>query len=221
MTVLDLMEVYQITQDKESNFDFLKDILNEAGVNELIDRDVFSLEMLRHCGGRCPRYNTTATFKAFAINFFKTNKSYIDRTLELLAKEYDQLDTYNNTRSEKIDRVHTEDLQNVRTDDLREHKSESYSDEHFVSAENESGVQLRYRDTHSETDGENDGIFNTGTQTDKGDNKITHDDEINVTEHGYKTSPNVEFFNALKRNDFNFYSELAEKFADELCLCVF
>lgn len=237
VTVLDLMQVYQIKQNKTNTLDYLVDIINESGVNALIDRETLALEILRQCGTREARYNTSEVFARFAVNFFKREKSYIDRTLLLLAKEYDALDTYSISREEKIDREHTEDLdeqrvddlKSERTDDLLEHKSGSYTDEHYVSAENETGVMLRTRDTHSDTDPEDSGVSNTGTQTTEntgsvhntGLNKFTHDDKIIIGEHGYKISPNVEFFNALKRNEFNMYTELAEKFSDEMCLCVF
>lgn len=237
VTVLDLMQVYQIKQNKTNTLDYLVDIINESGVNALIDRETLALEILRQCGTRDARYNTSEVFARFAVNFFKREKSYIDRTLLLLAKEYDALDTYSISREEKIDREHTEDLdeqrvddlKSERTDDLLEHKSGSYTDEHYVSAENETGVMLRTRDTHSDTDPEDSGVSNTGTQTTEntgsvhntGLNKFTHDDKIIIGEHGYKISPNVEFFNALKRNEFNMYTELAEKFSDEMCLCVF
>lgn len=237
VTVLDLMQVYQIKNDKPGTLDYLIDIINQSGVNALIDRETLALEILRQCGTRDARYNTSEVFARFAVNFFKREKSYIDRTLLLLAKEYDALDTYSISREEKIDREHTEDLdeqrvddlKSERTDDLLEHKSGSYTDEHYVSAENETGVMLRTRDTHSDTDAENSGVSNTGTQTTEntgsvhntGLNKFTHDDKIIIGEHGYKISPNVEFFNALKRNEFNIYTELAEKFSDEMCLCVF
>ena len=112
---------------------------------------------------------------------------------------------------------------------MTERKTGSYTDEHYVSAENESGVMLRTRDTHTDTDPAGSGTSNTGTQTtdntgsvhNTGLNEFTHDDKIIIGEHGYKISPNVEFFNALKRNEFNIYTELAEKFSDEMCLCVF
>lgn len=237
VTVLDLMQVYQIKNDKTGTLDYLVDIINQSGVNVLIDRETLALEILRQCGTRDARYNTSEVFARFAVNFFKREKSYIDRTLLLLAKEYDALDTYSISREEKIDREHTEDLdeqrvddlKSERTDDLLEHKSGSYTDEHYVSAENETGVMLRTRDTHSDTDAEDSGVSNTGTQTTEntgsvhntGLNKFTHDDKIIIGEHGYKISPNVEFFNALKRNEFNIYTELAEKFSDEMCLCVF
>lgn len=253
VTVLDLMQVYQIKQNKTNTLDYLVDIINDSGVNALIDRETLSLEILRKCGTRDARYNTSEVFARFAVNFFKREKSYIDRTLLLLAKEYDALDTYSINREEKIDRKHTEDIDEqrvddletkrtdnltaTRTDNLTERKTGSYTDEHYVSAENESGVMLRTRDTHEDTDPAGSGTSNTGTQTNAntgtqttdntgsvhntGLNEFTHDDKIIIGEHGYKISPNVEFFNALKRNEFNIYTELAEKFSDEMCLCVF
>lgn len=253
VTVLDLMQVYQIKNDKTGTLDYLVDIINQAGVNSLIDRETLALEILRQCGTRDARYNTSEVFARFAVNFFKREQSYIDRTLLLLAKEYDALDTYSISREEKIDRKHTEDideqrvddleeertdnLTTTRTDNLTERKTGSYTDEHYVSAENESGVMLRTRDTHEDTDPAGSGTSNTGTQTNAntgtqtttntgsvhntGLNEFTHDDKIIIGEHGYKISPNVEFFNALKRNEFNIYTELAEKFSDEMCLCVF
>ena len=285
LKIIDLMEIYRITQHKESNLDYFKDIINAAGVNAALDREQLSLEMLRQCGAREPRYNTTETFKTFAVNFFKVNSSYIDRTLELIAKEYDMLDTYNMIKNEDIDRKHTDkidetrtndltntrtndltdtrtdnltdtrtdDLTKTRTDNLTERKTGSYIDDHYVSAENESGVMLRTRDTHTETDEAGSGTLNTGTQTTadtgtqtktntgtqtttntgtqtiedtgtvktEGDNVYTHDDNIKTTEHGYKASPNLEFFNALARNEFNIYEELTEKFAEKMCLGVF
>ena len=253
VTVLDLMQVYQIKNDKTGTLDYLVDIINQAGVNALIDRETLALEILKQCGTRDARYNTSEVFARFAVNFFKREQSYIDRTLLLLAKEYDALDTYSISREEKIDRKHTEDLDEqrvddletertdnlkaTRTDNLTERKTGSYTDEHYVSAENESGVMLRTRDTHEDTDPAGSGTSNTGTQTNAntgtqtttntgsvhntGLNEFTHDDKIIIGEHGYKISPNVEFFNALKRNEFNIYTELAEKFSDEMCLCVF
>jgi hypothetical protein len=247
------MQVYQIKQNKTNTLDYLVDIINESGVNALIDRETLALEILRQCGTRDARYNTSEVFARFAVNFFKREKSYIDRTLLLLAKEYDALDTYSISREEKIDRKHTEDINEqrvdnletkrtdnltaTRTDNLTERKTGSYTDEHYVSAENESGVMLRTRDTHEDTDPAGSGTSNTGTQTNAntgtqttdntgsvhntGLNEFTHDDKIIIGEHGYKISPNVEFFNALKRNEFNIYTELAEKFSDEMCLCVF
>lgn len=227
------MEIYQLTQNKESSLDFLKDIINESGVNAALDRDMLSIEILRQCGAREPRYNTTFAFKIFAINFFKTHADYINRTLDLMAIEYNPINTFSRTRDEKIDRIHTDDIDETRTNDLKtertddlktertddlksertddltktrtdnltstrtdnltERKTGSYTDDHYVSAENETEVMLRTRDTHTETDAAGSGTLNTGTQTnaDTGTQTTADSGTQTVEDTGTQTTENT------------------------------
>lgn len=215
------MELYKITEKKATNLDYIKDIINDAGVDSRVNRDILSAQILKDCGERYPRYNTTSTFYYFAVEYFKSDVDFIKRTLDLIEAEYDPLNTIHIEKNEKIDREHKEDIDRTRTDNLLENRTGSYTEEHFVSAENEDGAQLRTRDTHTDTDANNAGIKNTGTQKNTADNVFTHDDNIQTTENGYKTSPNKEFFNAIARNEFNFYEALTARFAERLCLGVF
>lgn len=207
------MEIYRIKEHKPTVNDYITDILNDANVDDRISRSIMSMRILADCGGRLVRYNTTDTFKAFAIAWFESHNDNITKAIDLLTLEYSALEEYAETKSENIDRDHRTD--NTKSSTLNVTNGDNATDEHLVSAENESGVQLRDRDTHTET--------TTKSQTDsttRGET-TTHDDEILTTVSGHKTAPAELIRAELENAKLNIYDEVISDFADTMLLNVF
>ena len=245
MTLLDLMEVYKLRQSKTDVNALLLDMFTSAELDERIDRNILAGRFLMDCGTRTPRYNTTDTFITFGSIWLQSKKDDISRQLDLLAIEYNPLIEYEEHKLEDIDREHITngtdtksrdvDTTNSNSSTLNQTdtttRSSSYTDEHLVSAENESGVQLRTRDTHSETlngtnsttNGESESkhevvdedITNTRRDT------ITHDDTLDTTLTGRKTAALDLIIKEMEKAKLNIYETLIEDFADVMFLNVF
>ncbi len=207
------MEIYRITAHKPSVNDYITDILNDANVDARINRSIISMRILADCGGRLVRYNTTDTFKAFAVAWFESHNTNITKAIDLLTLQYSVLEEYAETKNENIDRDHR--TNGTKSSTLNATNGDNATDEHLVSAENESGVQLRDRDTHAET--------TTKSQTDsmtRGET-TTHDDDILTTVSGHKTAPAELIRAELENAKLNIYDEVIADFADAMLLNVF
>lgn len=261
MTLLDLMNVYRITQNNENVYALLLEMFEAGDVDERIDRNVLAKRMLMDCGRREPRYNTTDTFLFFGSVWLESKKENIAKTLDLLALNYNPLNEYEETRNEDIDRDHRTTATELRERDVdttgtstttgtntasgtetktdADIKTTNSTDEHYVSAENESGVQLRTRDTHNETIGDN--LTTSTTTSDNSSNSdstsdheivdenvnvtkggtVTHDDSIDVSIAGHKTAQAELIRAELEKAKLNIYDELINNFADIMFINVF
>ena len=239
------MEIYRITAHKPTVNDYITDILNDANVDARISRSIMSMRILADCGGRLVRYNTTDTFKAFAVAWFESHNANITKAIDLLTLQYSILEEYAETKSENIDREHITNGTDTKARDVATSSNDSSTlnatnadirtdnatDEHLVSAENESGVQIRNRDTHNETIGDN--ATRSETESATGSERIdedvtnttrsttTHDDDILTTVSGHKTAPAELIRAELENAKLNIYDEVIADFADAMLLNVF
>ena len=245
MTLLDLMEVYKLIKNKEDVNALLLDMFQIANIDERIDRTVLAGRFLMDCGAREPRYNTTDTFLFFGSVWLQSKAQNISQWLDALDIEYNPLIEYEEHRLEDIDREHITNGTDTKARDVATSSTESstlnqtnadtrtdnFTDEHLVSAENESGVQLRNRDTHTETVGDNatrtesesvtdseridEDITNTRHDT------ITHDDTVDTTLSGRKTAAYDLIIKEMEKAKLNIYDSLIDDFADVMFLNVF
>ncbi len=213
MQLIDLMEIYRITANKPTVNDFIIDILNDADVDERIDRALLAMRILAECGDRLVRYNTTNTFKTFAVAWFEAHNTSITKTIDLLNIQYNPLTEYAEEKNEDIDRDHQ--TNGSKSSTLNATNGDNSTDEALVSAENESGVQLRNRDTHAETITKSETNATTRTED------TTHDDNILTTVSGHKTAPAELIRAELEKAKLNIYDQIICDFADEMFLNVF
>ena len=265
MTLLDLLNVYRITTQNSNLYALLLEMFEAGNVDERIDRDILAKRMLMDCGRREPRYNTTDTFLFFGSVWLESKRANISKTLDLLAITYNPLNEYEEHKIEDIERHHrtsaeesetktrdvdtTDTLTSTAQDTTSgtetktdaDIKTNNATDEHLVSAENESGVQLRTRDTHNETVGDNLSVSTSNSETtntskSNSDHEVidedisasktkedttTHDDNIETTIAGHKTAQAELIRAELEKAKLNIYDELIDDFADIMFINVF
>lgn len=221
MTLLDLMEVYKLRKPSDDTYALLKDMFTSANVDARIDRDILAGRFLIDCGARTPRYNTTDTFLTFGSVWLQSKANDISRQLDLLDLEYNPLIEYEERRLDDIDREHITNGEDVKSRDIdtTNTASTSETDEHLVSAENESGVQLRNRDTIANSRNEHDVIDEDVTNTTE--RTTTHDDTVERTTTGRKTAALDLIIKEMEKAKLNIYDTLIEDFADVMFLNVF
>lgn len=269
MTLLDLMEVYKLIKNKEDVNALLLDMFQIANIDERIDRTILAGRFLMDCGTREPRYNTTDTFLFFGSVWLQSKAQNISQWLDALDIEYNPLIEYEEHRLEDIDREHITNGTDTKARDVAttgtttgsstidsdttesstlnqtngDTRTDNFTDEHLVSAENESGVQLRNRDTHTETVGD------TATRTESESNTTstdetqstseskserideditntrrdttTHDDTVDTTLTGRKTAAYDLIIKEMEKAKLNIYDSLIDDFADVMFLNVF
>lgn len=245
MTLLDLMELYKLKNDKTDVNALLLDMFQSANIDARIDRTVLAGRFLMDCGARTPRYNTTDTFLFFGSVWLQSKANNISQWLDALDIEYNPLIEYEEHRLEDIDREHVTNGTDTKARDVATSSTESstlnqtnadtrtdnFTDEHLVSAENESGVQLRNRDTHTETVGDNATRTESESVTDSEridedvtntrHDTITHDDTVDTTLSGRKTAAYDLIIKEMEKAKLNIYDSLIDDFADVMFLNVF
>lgn len=131
--VIDLMELYRILNSSDDPELLLKDMMEEASLDERIDRNILADTLVAECGTMYPRWNTTTVFKRFGVNFFRRASREIRRDLDALELEYDPLMEYEESKSEIVDEniaddnTRTDNLQSARTDNLSELRTDNLS----------------------------------------------------------------------------------------------
>lgn len=261
MTLLDLMNVYRITTNNSNLYALLLEMFEAGNVDSRIDRDTLAQRVLMDCGRREPRYNTTDTFLFFGSVWLKSKHDNIAKTLDLLTLQYNPLNEYEEHKLEDIDREHITNGSETKTRDVdttdtltstsqdttsgtetrtdADIKTNNSTDEHLVSAENESGVQLRTRDTHNETVGDNLSVSSSNSETtnaskSNSDHEVidedvattkqdttTHDDTVETTTAGHKTAQAELIRAELEKAKLNIYDQLIDDFADIMFINVF
>ena len=259
--MIDLLEIYKITEHVENVNAMLLDMFSAANIDERIDRDILADKMLMDCGARFPRYNTTNTFYYFGVAWLKSKNANISKSLDALEITYNPLNEYEESKTENIDREHTRDGNKTLNNSFNSEKTNQFSstlngthnannsdsstktdnatDEHLVSAENESGVQLRTRDTRNETIGDsstfiesaadsetkndatNESKTDTTRETQTDYETTTHDDTILTMVGGHKTAPAELIEKELEKAKINMYDIIICEFSDEMFLNVF
>lgn len=261
MTLLDLLNVYRITTTNSNLYALLLEMFEAGNVDSRIDRDILAKRLLMDCGRREPRYNTTDTFLFFGSVWLKSEHDNIVKTLDLLTLQYNPLNEYEEHKLEDIDREHITNGSETKTRDVdttdtltstsqdttsgtetrtdADIKTNNSTDEHLVSAENESGVQLRTRDTHNETVGDNASVSSSNSETtnaskSNSDHEVidediatskqdttTHDDTVETTIAGHKTAQAELIRAELEKAKLNIYDKLIDDFADIMFINVF
>lgn len=225
MTLLDLMNVYRIKTNNDNIYSLLLNMFDAGKIDARVDREILAERMLMDCGRREPRYNTTDTFLFFGSVWLESKRENITKKLDLLTIRYDPLNEYEEHRNEDIARAHQSDDTETKNRDVEttdaNSKATSTTDEHFVSAENESVTQLRTRDVGSESITTNNGeTIDEDINTTKS-NTTTHNDNITRTVSGHKT-PQAELIRAeLEKAKLNIYDSIIEDFADIMFINVF
>ena len=155
-----------------------------------------------------------------AVNFFKIKEREIKRDLDALNTAYNPLETYAIDHDGDKTLTDTFGETRTRTDDLtRTLINGEVTTQHKVSADNESGVQLRTEDT---TETNDDSIEDTGTQTHDHTGTNEHVTSYNDHEHGRKdTSAQALLLSELEANKLNIYEVLALDFSSNLMIAVY
>lgn len=246
--VIDLMELYRILNSSDDPELLLKDMMEEASLDERIDRDILADTIVSECGSMFPRWNTTTVFKRFGINFFRRTSREIRRDLDALELEYDPLMEYEESRNEIVDEdinddnTRTDNLQSSRTDNLTELRTPNLSEsitagtgaqiDRYVSADNESDLVIRSRDV-STIPGETTSTTGTDTTTNTGTQTTGHTGtQKNERDYGRDLSRDTEITGRKRSgaelireeilaNHFNIYDIIVRKFADQMLMGVY
>ena len=102
MTLLDLIETYNIMHDKP--LDDIESIFADIDIDARLDKHVLIGSILDECGAMDAIYTTTPTFKYFSDNFFKKYKWNIGKLIDTLEFQYNPLE------NKKLDWVETTDI---------------------------------------------------------------------------------------------------------------
>lgn len=210
------MEIYRITNGKTSTTDFIRDILDTADLDERLDLNVLTMRIIASCGNRYVRYNTTDTFRTFAIAYLESERDSISRKIDAIAADFDPVNEYDYTKEVTEDKNEIRHYE--RDSGSEESTAANYTDTHSVSADNETGLQLRTQDGHAENIEENKTVTDgniTDDETRNNDNKIT------TTESGYKTSPIDRVRKALELYNYNIYDDIIISLSDKMFIGIF
>ena len=154
--------------------------------------------------------NITKTLDLLAIQYNPLNeyeehktenidREHITNGSETKTRDVDTTDDFTSTTSESAtseeqrngeEQTSGEEERNEqisKTTTTAETKSNNATDEHFVSAENESAAQLRTRDTHTETIGDNTTVSESGTNAITAENSETTTSEETTTREDSST----------------------------------
>lgn len=186
-----------------NSLQYLNEIFEAGHLDARIDRNALALEIIKECGQQTPLYMDTSFFALMAANFFTIKQREIVRDLDALAQEYNPLEQFNVERHSGTN--------DKRTDDLRQTYAQGEIDtRHNVSADNETGVQLRTQDV---TQTEDDTTTNTGTQT--------HEIKHNENESGRNVAAQDLLSSEFKANKFNIYHVIALDFSGALMVAIY
>ena len=207
------------TATRPTALDYLRNILIDADIDARVDKDALALELINECGRQTPRYMDSSFFAIMATNFFKIKAREITRDLDALAIEYSPVDEFN-VELEYHGGVKTEyGKTNTRTDNLqRKFAQGDYQGKHYVSADNETGVELRTQDEQSTRD---DYTNDTGNQTFTDSGADTVKDNHTETKHGHNRPAQELLSSEFEVNKINIYRVIALDFSDALMLAVY
>lgn len=199
--------------------DYLTQIMTIAELDARIDKNALALELINECGRQTPRYMDSSFFATMAANFFKIKAREITRDLDALELEYSPVDEFN-VELEYSGGVKTEyGKTSTRTDNLqRKFAQGDLTTQHSVSADNESGLEMRSQDTTSTLD---DFTNDTGTQTHADTGADTVKDNHTETKHGHNKSTQELLSSEFEVNKFNIYRLIALDFSDALMLAIY
>ena len=174
MTLLDIIEVYNLNNGKDLND--ITAIFEDIELDNRLDKETLAGVLLDECGAMTSIYNVTSTFKYFSNLFFKKYAWNISKLVDTLEFQYDPL------KNRRLDWTETSDIQqNLVTD---EDVSESRT-------KGNTGTQTN---TLDETV--------AGSYTDRMQDNITETDEKSYSEtvQGSKSETEETDFNSTETN---------------------
>lgn len=176
MTYLDLLEIYNLKNDKDLND--IEAIFADADIDERVDKSILAGTILDECGAMHCIYTTSITFKFMSNNFFARYKDSISRVLDALEVKYNPLESINFDWTEKTDIKQDLDT------------TEDYTEDRTKTNTGTTTTSNTGRTTTSET-GSVD-VANTGTEDNNGslteENKISAMNDSNYQPDSSKNS---------------------------------
>lgn len=110
MTLLDIIEVYNLNNGKDLND--ITAIFEDIELDNRLDKETLAGVLLDECGAMTSIYNVTSTFKYFSNLFFKKYAWNITKLVDTLEFQYDPL------KNRRLDWTETSDIQqNLVTDE--------------------------------------------------------------------------------------------------------
>lgn len=176
MTYLDLLEIYNLKNDKDLN-DIVA-IFADADIDERVDKSILAGTILDECGAMHCIYTTSPTFKFMSDNFFARYKDNISRVLDALEVKYNPLESINFDWTEKTDIKQDLDT----TEDYTEDRTKT----------NTGTTTTSNTGTTSTNETGSVDVINTGTQDNQSslteENKISAMNDSNYQPDSYKES---------------------------------
>lgn len=228
MTFLDMIEMYNIKNDRELND--IGSMFENIVLDSRLDKDILVASLLDECGALRCIYETTETFKYFSDNFFKKYEWNIKKLTDTLNFNYDPLKNKNIEWTETTDINQTldtdEDTIENRTKNNTGTQGNSYTDNktNTISAMNSSTYEP---DNKTDTTGQNTRTDNLAERINATNNRDKNEqldwDETDVhTESGTVDIPYQDLIEKeRKASQFNVYNWIAKKYAKELFLLVY
>ena len=78
-------------------FCFEPDMLNDAPIDERLDKEQLKLSILRRCGTLLPLYTNSELMKVLVTNFFYEKEKTITKLIDTTEFEYNPIDNYDRT----------------------------------------------------------------------------------------------------------------------------
>lgn len=176
MTYLDLLEIYNLKNDKDLND--IGAIFADADIDERVDKSILAGTILDECGAMHCIYTTSPTFKFMSDNFFARYKESISRVLDALEVKYNPLESINFDWTEKTDIKQDLDT----TEDYTEDRTKT----------NTGTTTTSNTGTTSTNETGSVDVINTGTQDNQSslteENKISAMNDSNYQPDSYKNS---------------------------------
>lgn len=216
MTFLDMIEMYNLQNDKELND--LGSMYEDIILDSRVDKEVLVGALLDECGAMRCLYETTATFKYFSDNFFKKYAKNIEKMWDTLEYEYDPLVNKELEWVEETDITQNLDTEENRNKDNTGTQGNVYEETNTVSAMNSDNYSPDNKSNSNNTRTDN---FNE--QVDATKNEDLTWDETNS--HKEKGVVNVAYQDLIEKErrvaEFNIYNWISKKYAKELFLLIY
>lgn len=220
MTFLDIIETYNILNDKPLND--ITSIFEDIVLDERLDKATLAGVLLDECGAMRCIYETTSSFKYFSDIFFKKYEWNIKKLVDSLNFEYDPLKNKNIEWTET-----TEIEQDLDTEEEREKNNTgtegnvfSETEVNTISAMNSSNYEPDNKRDRNGSNTRTDNLKETNNSN-KNEN-LTWDETDTHKESGLEKMPYQDLIEKERKvSQFNVYTWIADKYASELFLMVY
>lgn len=216
MTFLDMIEMYNIQNDRELND--LGSMFEDIDVDARVDKDILVGALVDQCGAMRCLYETTASFKYFSDNFFKKYKWNITKMLNTLEFEYDPLKNKQLDWTEETDITQDLDTEEDRTRNNTGTQGNVYEETNTVSAMNSDSYSPDNKSDSSNTRTDNLSESINATK----DEDLTWDETDTHTESGTINTAYQDLIDKERKvSEFNVYNWISKKYASELFLLIY